>query len=59
MILKKELSIMFTRAAELQADELDFFIELLEEGVTLDDIKKFAPDKYAYSKQFMEEHGLI
>lgn len=55
----EELSAMFDYAGEKQLDELDFFMDLIEIGITLDDIKKFVPDKYDYSKQFMEEHGMI
>ena len=40
-------------------DELDFFMDLLDTGITLADIKLYYPEKYEYSKKFMEEHGLI
>ena len=40
-------------------DELDFFIYLLGEGITLSDIKTFCPENYEYIKMFMEEHGLV
>ena len=39
--------------------ELDFFMDLIDMGITLKDIKEFCPDKYDYSKSFMEEHGLF
>lgn len=54
-----ELSARFENASESQIDELDFFMNLLETGFTLDDIKEYLPEKYEYSKNFMEEHGLI
>ena len=57
--LGEEISARFENANETQMDELDFFIDLLEMGITLDDIKTFCPDKYEYSKVFMEDHGLI
>ena len=44
---------------EMQMDELDFFLDLLDMGITLEDIKECCPDKYEYSKIFMEEHGLV
>ena len=40
-------------------DELDFFLDLFDMGITLEDIKECCPDKYEYSKAFMEDHGLI
>ena len=54
-----ELEARFENASKSQMDELDFFMDLLETGFTLDDIKKYLPEKYEYSKNFMEEHGLI
>lgn len=41
-------------------DELDFFMTLLENGITLEYIKKYGTsDEYQYAKTFLEEHGLI
>lgn len=57
--LSSELDARFEAAAEEQWDELDFFMDLLETGFTLADINKYCPEKYEYSKKFMEEHGLI
>lgn len=57
--LGEELEARFTHAAEVQLDELDFFTDLLEIGYTLEDIKNYIPDRYEYSKNFMEEHGLV
>ena len=54
-----ELEARFENASKSQMDELDFFMDLLETGFTLDDIKKYLPEKYEYSKNFMEEHSLI
>lgn len=61
--LKKEISTRFEKAAEMvstdaQPDELDFFLDLLYDGITLDDIKIYCPEKYEYSRDFMENHGL-
>lgn len=57
--LGSELDARFTYASENDIDELDFFRDLLETGFTLDDIKENLPDRYEYSKEFLEEHGLI
>ena len=57
--LGEEISARFQNASETQMDELDFFIDLLDTGITLADIKLYYPEKYEYSKKFMEEHGLI
>lgn len=55
----EELGCRFDQALEDGVDELDFFMDLIEIGITLDNIKEFVPDKYEYAKYFMEEHGLI
>lgn len=57
--LGEEISARFANASEIQIDELDFFFDLLDMGITLEDIRLYCPDKYEYSKSFMEEHGLI
>ena len=57
--LGEEISARFEKANEIQMDELDFFMDLLDMGITLKDIQLYCPDKYEYSKSFMEEHGLI
>lgn len=57
--LGEEISARFENASESQMDELDFFLDLIDTGITLEDIKQYCPDKYEYSKVFMEEHGLI
>lgn len=43
----------------IEEDELVFFSELIEDGITLTDIKNYCPRHYEYSKKFMEEHGLV
>lgn len=57
--LSSELDARFQYAVENDIDELDFFMDLIETGITLDDIKENLPEKYEYSKLFLEEHGLI
>ena len=58
-VMSTMLDHMFKNAAESQEDELDFFIDLMEAGITLEDIKEFLPEQYEYSKNYMEDHGLI
>ena len=57
--LGEEISARFENASKSQMDELDFFMDLLDTGITLEDIKQYCPDKYEYSTVFIEEHGLI
>lgn len=57
--LTSELEARFENAQEEQMDELDFFMELLDIGITLGDIKAYLPEKYEYSEKFMKEHGLV
>ena len=54
----EEISARFEKVNEIQTDELEFFMELLDMGITLKDIELYCPDKYEYSKRFMEDHGL-
>lgn len=56
--LSSELEARFEYAAEEQLDELDFFMDLLDTGFVLGDIKEHLPEQYEYSKMFMELHGL-
>ena len=51
-----KLEDMIKNAIENDVDELDFFMEVLEQGFTLEDFKE--TEYYNYAKQFMEEHGL-
>ena len=57
--LRDDLAARFTRAGEEQEDELDFFLDLMESGVTLEDIRRCLPERYEYSREFCEEHGLV
>lgn len=57
--LGEEISARFANANEIQIDELDFFLDLLDMGITLEDIRECCIEHYKYSKKFMEEHGLI
>lgn len=57
--LGEEISARFENAIETQMDELDFFMELIDIGISLGDIEKYCPEKYEYSKSFMEQHGLV
>lgn len=57
--MKSELYARFYEAPNHFDSELDFFLDLLDSGFTLDDIKEHLPDRYSYSHEFMKEHGLI
>lgn len=57
--LRSELYARFERAVDKAMDELDFFMDLLEIDITLEDIRENLPEKYEYAKEFLEEHGLI
>lgn len=57
--LGEEIRARFSKAYETQMNEFEFFVNLLEMGITLEDIKEHCPDKYEYSKTFMKEHGLV
>lgn len=59
ILLREEIAAKFEKASEDQIDELDFFLELMDAGITLELIRKYYPEKYDYSKSFMEEHGLF
>lgn len=59
ILLREEVAAKFVKASEDQIDELDFFLELRDAGITLELIREYYPEKYDYSKSFMEEHGLF
>ena len=48
---------MMKNAIANNIDELDFFMDALEQGFTLDDFKE--TQYYDYAKKFMQEHGLM
>lgn len=57
--LSVKLSLLFEQASKKGDDELNFFLNLIEKGFTLNDIKTHLPNKFEYAKLFMKEHGLI
>lgn len=58
--LGSELEARFDYAAENQIDELDFYMELLDIGITVDMVRKYMGEEVAeHMKLFCEEHGLI
>lgn len=59
ILLREEIAAKFVKASEDQIDELDFFLGLRDAGITLELIREYYPEKYDYSKSFMEEHGLF
>lgn len=60
MDLGEEISARYEIAAEEQMDELDFFMDLLEIGITVDLVRKYMDEEDAnHMEQFCKEHGLI
>ena len=58
--LREEISARYERAIEEQLDELDFYMDLLEIGITVEMVRKYMDDEHAdIMKKFCEEHGLI
>lgn len=54
------LDAIFRYAEDNEVDELDFYMELLEQGITVEDIRKYKSEEDAdIMKYFCEEHGLI
>ena len=55
-----EISARYEYALEEQIDELDFYMDLLEIGITVDMVRKYMDDEHAnHMKEFCEEHGLL
>lgn len=58
--LGEEISARYERAIDEQLDELDFYMDLLEIGITVDMVRNYMGDEKAdVMKKFCEEHGLI
>ena len=57
--LSSELDERYRCAGEVFDSELDFYMDLLDTGFTLEDIKENLPDVYESTKMFCEEHGLV
>jgi len=55
--LESEINFVFAEALKGEMDELDAFLYLLENGVTLDDFTNIGKGDYA--ETFMKEHGLV
>ena len=55
--LESEINFVFAEALKGEMDELDAFLYLLENGVTLDDFTNIG--KVDYAETFMKEHGLV
>lgn len=55
-----EIKSRMTHAVEEQADELDFYMGLLEEGFDIEKVREYLGDESAeHMKVFCEEHGLV
>lgn len=60
MLTEAEIMSRFENAIETETDELDFYMELLDNGVTEKIIRDCIGDEAAnHMKMFCEEHGLI
>lgn len=58
--MSSEISARFEAALEENWDELDFYMDLLEIGITVDMVRKYMDNEHAdHMKQFCYEHGLI
>lgn len=58
--LGEEISSRYEKATDEQEDELDFYMELLEIGITVDMVRKYMGDDRAdVMQEFCEDHGLI
>ena len=58
--LGSELEARFEIAIEEQMDELDFYMDLLEIGITIKQVEEYMGiEKANHMKKFCKEHGLI
>ena len=58
--IREELSARYERAIEEQIDELDFYMELLEIGITVGMVRDYMGNENADAMEmFCNEHGLI
>lgn len=60
MDLSNELEERFRNAVENQLDELDFYADLLEIGITVEHVCRYMGEEAAkHMEKFCEEHGLV
>lgn len=58
--MSSEISARYEIALEEQMDELDFYMDLMEIGITVDMVRKYMDDEHAdHMENFCKEHGLI
>ena len=58
--LSEELKARFEYAIDKQVDELEFYQELLEIGITIEHMKKYMSKEDAeHMEYFCKEHGLL
>lgn len=58
--LSAELEARYEIAIEENIDELDFYMDLLEIGITVDHVREcMGKEKAKHMKDFCKEHGLI
>lgn len=56
--LRAELDARFEELLGNAMTEQEFFIDLVDTGFHLEDIKTYLPEKYEYSKEVTEKYGL-
>lgn len=58
--LAEEISARFAAALENEEDELDFYMDLLEDDIDVDVVRRYMGDECAFHmRKFCEEHGLL
>lgn len=58
--MSEEISARMRYAVENDIDELDFYMEMLEDGIDVEMVRKFVSDEAAdHMQEFCEEHGLL
>lgn len=58
--MSEEISARMQYAVENNLDELDFYMEMLEDGIDVEMVRRFVGDEAAdHMQEFCEEHGLL
>lgn len=58
--MSSEIIARFEAASEVWNDELDFYMDLLETGITVDMVRKYMDDETAnHMQEYCKEHGLL
>ena len=58
--MSSELSTRFEEAKDYWNDELDFYMDLLETGITVNMVRKYMGNEVAnHMQEYCEKHGLL